>query len=281
MKVGIVSRAFDRFGEARYEKMKELGFSAVDFSMANTKDSLYLCSDEDFCRQLRLEKKHAHKYGIEFTQIHGPWRVPIKDFTEEDRAERMEKMKKAVRAAAILGAGAMVIHPIMPFGIFDVEKQKTKETWVLNLTFMRELAAYGAEHGVTVCLENMPFATFSISKPEQILQMIDAVENEYFKMCLDMGHVNVFPELSLVDELKRCQGVIRALHVHDNNGKSDNHALPYFGTVDWETVGETLANMDLPCPFSYETAPPARLPLPIYETYLKSMVDIAREITKA
>ncbi len=278
MKIGIVSRAFDRFGEARYEKMSELGFSAVDFSMANTETPLYLCSEEEFCRQLAHERAHAQKFGIEFSQVHGPWRVPIRDFTEEDRAERMEKMKKAVRAASLLGAKCMVIHPIMPFGIFDVEKQKTEETWALNLTFMRELAACGAAYDVTVCLENMPFSTFSISKPEQILQMIDAVGSKHFKMCLDTGHVNVFPELSVADELKRYREVIRALHIHDNDGKGDNHALPYFGTLDWETLGQTLATLNLPCPFSYETAPPARLPLPIYETYLKSMVEIANTI---
>ena len=278
MKIGIVSRAFDRFGETRYPKMKELGFATVDFSMANTETPLYLCSEDEFCRQLSLEKAAAQELGITFSQVHGPWRVPIKDATPEDRAERMDKMKKAVRAASLLGAKAMVIHPIMPFGIFDVEKQKTEETWELNLAFMKELAAYGAEHGVIVCLENMPFPTFSISKPDKICEMIDAVGSEHFKMCLDTGHVNVFPELSVADEIKRCQEVIRAFHIHDNDSKADSHALPFFGTIDWETLGQTLANLNLPCPFSYETAPPAKLPFPVYETYLKSMVELANGI---
>lgn len=278
MKVGIVSGAIAPLGDSRYEKLKALGFSALDLSMANTEDGLYLCSEQEFCERLTRERELASSAGIEIYQLHGPWRVPIRDGSAEERAERMDKMKKAVRAAKLLGAKCTVIHPIMPFGIFDIEKQKTKETWDINLTFMRELASYAVHHGVTVCLENMPFPTFSLSKPDKIRDMIGEVDSERFKMCLDIGHVNVFPDLSVADELKKHRDVIRAVHIHDNDGKGDNHALPYFGTIDWKTFGKTFRALDLPCPFSYETAPPKKLPQPIYETYLKSMVDMTAEI---
>ena len=278
MKIGIVSGAIAPLGNSRYQKLKALGFSAVDYSMANTDNVLYLCSEEELCTRLTRERELASSAGIEIYQIHGPWRVPIKDFTPEDRAERMDKMKRAVRAAKLLGAKCTVIHPIMPFGIFDIEKQKTKETWNLNLAFMRELASYASEIGMTVCLENMPFSTFSVSTPDRIRDMIAEVNSEHFKMCLDIGHVNVFPDLSVAEELKKHRDVIRAVHIHDNDGKGDDHALPYFGTVDWETLGKTFRALDLPCPFSYETAPPKKLPLPIYESYLKSMVDMTAEI---
>lgn len=274
MKIGIILGASAHLEEKRYEYLKECGFSSVDFSMANTEVPLYLCSEEEFEAELKAERALAETAGIFISQVHGPWRCPIKDFTPEDRAERMEKMKKAIRGAAYLGAPNMVIHPIMPFGIFDISKEKTAETFEINRTFMRELADYAHAYGVTVCLENMPFPDFSLSKPNDILRMIRAVNRENFKMCLDTGHVNIFPDLKVAEEITKHAPVIRALHVHDNNGKGDNHTLPFFGNIDWYAVGQAIRAAELPCPFSYETTPSAKLPAPIHKTYLKSLTEL-------
>lgn len=35
-------------------------------------------------------------------------------------------------------------------------------------------------------------------------------------------------------------GLIRAVHIHDNFGKVDDHLLPFLGTVQWERVMPAL-----------------------------------------
>lgn len=278
MKIGIVSKSTLAWGENRYQKLKELGFSAVDFGLGNTEVAPYTSTEEEFCEMLAKEKALAEAAGIEIFQIHGPWRWPCHDDTEENRAERMEMMKKSIRAASLLGCKNWIVHPIMPLGVHDVPLGKTEETWALNVKFMRELVKTAREYDVTICLENMPFTEFSISRPEEILRLIEEINDDHFKMCLDTGHVNVFPELSVADEVRKMKDVIRAFHIHDNNGKGDLHAIPYFGNIDWEDFGKALKEIDFKGVFSLETAPSNKLPLSVYEDILKTLPQIAQHI---
>ena len=278
MKLGITSKGFVRWGQDRYKKLKELGFSTVDFGMANTETTLYTCPEEQFITILAEEKKLADQAGIELFQVHGPWRFPPRDETEENRAERMEKMQKSIRASALLGAKNWIVHPLMPFGIHDLDADKGAETWEINIKFMKELVKTAREYDVTICLENMPMPRFSIATPSDILRVIETVDDDHFLMCLDTGHVNVFPELSVGNEVRKMKDVIRTFHIHDNNGKSDQHAIPFFGTIDWKDFGKALHDIEYNGSFSFEVEPSSKLPSPIFEEMLGTFVKIAKHI---
>ena len=47
-------------------------------------------------RRLAHQKELAEAAGVSVHQVHGPWRWPPQDGTEEERAERMEKMKNTI-----------------------------------------------------------------------------------------------------------------------------------------------------------------------------------------
>ncbi|MBQ2945003.1 MAG: sugar phosphate isomerase/epimerase [Clostridia bacterium] len=280
MKVSVVSRGITCLeGEDKYKALEECGISAFDFTISNTNDELYSLCEEDFLKRLSLEHEIAKRHGVEIYQTHGPWRIPIDDSTEETRAERMEKMKLALKGTRVLGAKCMVIHPIMPFGTDDIEKHKEAETKALNTVFMRELASTAEQEGVTLCLENLPFPSFSLAKPDKVCELIREINSDFCKMCFDAGHANVFPELTVANEMKKHGALIRALHLHDNDGHGDNHLMPCFGRLDWISLGKVYSELELSCPFNYEAAPPRNAPLPIFKAYLKSMVDIAHQIT--
>ena len=278
MKIGITSKGFVRWGQDRYQKLKELGFSTLDYNMTNTDSSLYRCSEKDFEATLVAEKALADEADIEIIQVHGPWRFPPRDRTEEDRGERMEKMQKSIRGCALLGAKNWIVHPLMPFGYQDLEADKGAETWEINIQFMRELVKTAREYDVTICLENMPMPKFSIAKPEDILRVIEAVDDDHFKMCIDTGHVNIFPEISLGDTVRQMKDVVRAFHIHDNNGKADQHAIPYFGTIDWEDFGKALRDIDYKGAFSFEVEPSSKLPSPMFEEMFGMFIKIAKHI---
>ena len=133
MKIGITGCT--RYGDEQYKKLKEYGFDCVDFGMANTDAPIYTLPTEESDALVLKEKTLAAEAGIEINQVHGPWRYPPEDGTEENRAERFEKMCKSIRATALLGCKYWVIHPIMPFGTHDIEEGKEKETWELNVEF--------------------------------------------------------------------------------------------------------------------------------------------------
>ena len=102
MKIGIEGALYDVYGADRYKKMKEHGWDACDFQwLVNTDKELFVVPEEEFEARLKAEKALADEAGIEFYQVHGPWKWPSADDTEEGRAERWEKFAKAIKGAAM------------------------------------------------------------------------------------------------------------------------------------------------------------------------------------
>lgn len=277
MKIGIESKAYNYWGDEGYKKLAYIGFSAIDFVLIETNKPIYSMPEDEFTDTLLHHKKLAAEAGIEISQVHGPWRYPPQDQTPEDRAERMEKMKKSIYACSLLGCKYWVIHPIMPFGCTN-SPELDGEFWELNLKFMRELLAFAKDLDVTICLENMPFKQLPLSKPEEILNFVREVNDENFKICLDTGHVSVFGELDLAEEVRRLGSEIKVLHVHDNDGKGDKHMAPYFGVIDWADFGKALKEIGFDGVISLETSPSHKLPPDIFEEMCGSYYKIAKSI---
>ena len=172
MKIGIEGALYDVYGADRYKKMKEHGWDACDFQwLVNTDKELFVVPEEEFEARLKAEKALADEAGIEFYQVHGPWKWPSADDTEEGRAERWEKFAKAIKGAAILGAKYIVIHPIMPFGRKDIDPDFS---FAINVEFFKSLMPVARKYGVKIAYENMPFVRHSIALPVGLLRVIEA-----------------------------------------------------------------------------------------------------------
>lgn len=285
MRIGISASSLDtkgygRFGEETYLKLKEHGFDCTDFNMADTTSLLYtgnpVQAEDTLCR----ERKLAEAAGITIHQVHGPWRWPPQDGTEEDRKERMEKMKRSIYLTNVLGCKNWVVHPIMPFGTDDLDKGEDLRTWAMNFTFMEELLETAKIYDVTICLENMPMHKFSLATPKEILNFVQQIGDDHFKICLDTGHVSVFPELNIGDEIRRLGKEIRVIHVHDNRYNMDMHLSPYDGVMDWDALASGLKDIQYDGVFSLETAPGAHMPDALFEEKSRYLASISRCITR-
>lgn len=279
MKIGISDSR--PWGDRHYAKLKTFGFDCYDFNMANTETVPYIFGEKDFFQHLSEQKRLADEAGIAVWQVHGPWRYPPMDATAEDRAERLEKMKRSIRGAAVLGAQYWVVHPIMPYGIDDALCGKSAETWEQNLELMSRLLPTAKQEGITVCLENMPMPNFSIASPSETFKFVQELNDASFAMCLDTGHANVCSEWHTPAEAIRAYGDrIRVLHVHDNNGKRDEHLAPFFGSIRWDDFSKALHETHFPGVLSLECAPSSRLPEDILEAMYASYFRIAKVVSE-
>ncbi len=279
MKIGIGEHSFIRWGDERFQKIKQCGYECIDYALSDTDMAVYHCDDAELEVILGRERTLIEEAGLYVNQIHGPWRWPPQDRTKEEQEERMEKMKKALRCAALLGCKNMVIHPMMPYGIEERDTPDAEKTWEFNLTYMRELLAVAKEQGVTICLENMPMGRFSMGSALSVLGFVREMDDENFKACLDTGHAAIYDQGSPAEMARALRDVIRVLHVHDNDGYRDIHQMPYFGVVDWEDFGRALGEIGYDGVFNFETAPPDKMPDGVYEEMCKAMVKVAKEIT--
>ena len=234
MKLGSTKGIFSGYGEDSYKKMKEFGFDYLDLSISG---ELGGKTEKEYIQQILHEKTLADEAGVTIWQVHGPWRYPPHDETEELRAERAEVMRRSIRCAGLIGCIYWVIHPIMPFG--PNEDFNTRLFWQLNFDFFRALLPYAKENGVTICFENMPMLKLSMSTPQKTLEFIHMIDDENFKLCLDTGHCAVFG-IQPADAVRLAGSDMKVMHVHDNNGSHDDHMVPLTGLINWKAYNEAL-----------------------------------------
>lgn len=285
MRTGITVGSYmhDNNDTEGLKRMKKHGYDAMDYNtLCNTDIYLYHCSDEEFVKELKKIRKTINDEGIEIYQTHGPWRWPVQDSTEEDRAERFEKMAKAIKATGILGAKYFVIHPIMPFGIYS--NPEPEKYWEINREFFTRLTKVGEENGVIVCLENMPMPALTTSTPSQTLKMVKEINSPWIKVCLDTGHCSVLG-LSPADAVREIgKEYLATLHVHDNSGEYDRdyHWIPYTGVIDWKDFASALKEIGFDGVLSLETDIVHNLHLPeeLKEYFEIGLAKMAKHLTE-
>ena len=268
MKIGNCEYDFRQYGDNRFQKLREYGYTAVDYGLGDTQE-IFKLSEEERKIELEKERKRALEAGVEISQVHGPWRWPPRDYTPEDRANRMEVMKASIRAASYLGCKNWVIHPIMPMGVQDVGTPDEQKTWDMNKVFMTELLAYAKEYETTICFETMPMPRLGIGRPDDILRFVNEMNDENFKICFDTGHAAVFSHLiSVGDAIRKMGDKIACFHIHDSNAKHDLHMLPGTGVIDWDDVCAAIKEIGYKGVFSLESNnAPKNWPKELYEEY--------------
>ena len=255
MKTGISLGSYRRYYSTLEETLsvvKAHGYDCLDYNLSDTDDEIFQVSDAEFEKRLRHEGELIRASGLMCSQTHGPWRWPLRDFTVEERAERYESMAKAVRGTAYVGAPNYVIHCIMPFGENSTEHRD--ELWEMNFEYFGRLCEVGKEYGVVINFENLPFTSLPLSRVCETLEFVKQMNNPWMKMCLDTGHCAVHGD-SLVDAVRAIgKEYLSTLHVHDNNGRDDNHWLPGQGVIDWSDFSKALGEIGFEGTVSLETA---------------------------
>ena len=259
MKIGIGPYYIKEYGVLEGAKrMHRHGYEYLDFGFySKTDNGLYPGDEAEFIRVAEGWRDALAQNGYRVHQIHGPWQWPITDGTEEGRAERFEKMSKALLGASIIGARYMAIHPIMPFGIEKHTEEEERLLWEMNVEYYSRLAKIGERYGVYVCLENMPFPNFPISSAIDIMKLVKMINHPYVRVCLDTGHANVVKPDPAESVKIIGKEYLKILHVHGNDGKDDRHFTPRQGgdTVNWEAFSAALREIDFDGVVSLETAP--------------------------
>lgn len=97
---------------------------------------------------------------------------------------------------------------------------------------IEEIVAIAGDAGVSVALEVMPNA---LSSAAAICQLIEEqFEGLDVGICLDYGHANLMGDLG--DAIETVSGHLWTTHVHDNDGRTDDHRVPFAGRIDWDAA---------------------------------------------
>lgn len=219
--------------------------------------------DLNFCEMMRpssrLNDKRATEYisilknlkeelNLNYIQAHAPYPLRGTEVSSWDK-----KIIRAMGYAYELGCPHIVVHPIGK----DVEE---------NIRYYERLIK---ESDITIAIENME-SDVEISNASEINAIIESSPMR-LKALFDTGHAHM-RGLNLREEIL-CYGKnLVGLHIHDNDGKRDQHLFPFMGTINWRDVISALEEAGYEGYLTYET---------MYYSKEKSIKDECIVIDKA
>lgn len=228
MKLSISSDYDDSTGcpEPPLRRLAETGFSHVHWCHHWNTDFLYSKPE------IRQIGKWLKQYRLALLDLHASPGVE-KNWTslrEYEREAGVELVRNRIEMTARLGSDVTVIHVPTSAGR---TARKTRR-WTQLLKSLDALTPFARRHGVRMAIENMAHDDF-----RTIRRLFTEYGPDYLGLCYDSGHGNLGGQG--LDYLEMLKDRLIAVHLHDNHGKKDVHALAFSGTVDWPRLAGIMA----------------------------------------
>ncbi len=204
-------------------RIGEAGFSHVHWCHQWNTDFVYAdCEIEQIAKWMQ-------EYGLQLNDLHGSsgrekaWGSPL----EYERLAGVALVRNRIDMTGRLGGDVVIMH--LPAGLEGIGGDDSH--WVALRRSLDELEPCAKTQGVRIALENGAF--------ELIEPVLARYGPEYLGLCYDSGHGNMRGDG--LDRLDGLKDRLISVHLHDNDGRSDQHKLPFSGTVDWRRLTAIIA----------------------------------------
>ncbi len=283
------------YGDKKALKMaKDAGFDGVDFNLIHYARyqryktpvlPVFEYPEEEFEAYFKDLRAYAEELGLKIALTHNLVDSYIPE-NEEHNAFLKDAAIKGIKAAALLGCEYTVIHCIstMQWG-YEVD---AKTMHRVNQEMYADFIPAAEEWGVKICMETFGRCRHKgvhgfdhFADPQRMLGEYEDLRTEMKAFCMDTGHTNdAAPAgyLSVPNTIRMFGKRIKALHLHDNNGFSDQHLLPGQGTVDWAETFRALKEIGFDGYYNYELnlaklGPDYDILIPFLGEYLRRFTD--------
>ncbi|HXX71609.1 MAG TPA: TIM barrel protein, partial [Candidatus Acidoferrum sp.] len=141
------------------------------------------------------------------------------------RVDAMDEVKRALEVAETIPFRYLIQHM--------ATSRQAVDPRTLDAAFssMEHLVLFAKQRGVVIAMENTPN---EFGSPESLVQFIKQTRLNDLRFCFDLGHAHIGEGVAAGLELMRDR--IVSVHVHDNHGETDDHLLPFDGTIDWDAA---------------------------------------------
>jgi sugar phosphate isomerase/epimerase len=205
--------------------------------------------------ELKLHSLHSPMYTDEIWGRSGPHSViTITEPVKTQRLPMVDEIKRALEIAEVVPFRYLIQHMGVGGEEFDMRK------FDAAFSALEELSLFARQRGVQILLENIPN---DLSSAERLLQF-EELTHIGLDYVFDTGHANLNEGVEAAFRLMKNR--IRSTHVHDNDGKSDQHLFPLAsegGTIDWKSTVELLRSGDGRFPLLLELKEKPEFPNPL------------------
>ena len=174
--------------------------------------------DEKFLPVDGVVKKKLE--GISQRLLHAPYNELFPCAIDKKARELAAyRYRQAIDLAKRYGAKKVIIHggynSRIYFPVWYVEQ---------SIVFWKEFLE--TDPGVQIVLENV-----LEDDPQWLLDIVKGVDDPRLRLCLDVGHVNAYSALPVMDWLEMWAPYISHFHIHNNDGSRDQHSPLTEGTI--------------------------------------------------
>jgi sugar phosphate isomerase/epimerase len=151
----------------------------------------------------------------------------------EIRAVARRRFEQALRLMPLFRPKTVVCHT----GFAQDRYGDIREAWIeKSLEMWRWMAQRVSAQGGRLMLENV-----YEHGPEELLCLLEQLAADGVGFCLDVGHQKAFSRASMGQWLETLGPFLAQLHLHDNNGQTDEHLALGRGTIDFATLFDWLS----------------------------------------
>ena len=185
-------------------------------------------------------KEVAEELGLQFVQAH----APCCEVIGGDTARELEATIRSIEACGMLGIKNMVIHSAC------VPEYKYPDDatayFKANEPFFRALIPAMEKHGVNILFENTTIKHCGDGKyfpiyARDLNGFVEHMNHPLFGAAWDVGHAHM-DDIDHETEILEMGKNLRAIHVHDNDGRRDMHTAPFLGTLNYDSLMRGLIN---------------------------------------
>ena len=145
---------------------------------------------------------------------------------EARRKAALVEIEAALGLARSVPFRFLVVHLGMPAGQDIPGGDNQPDAARRSVEAIVELAA---QVNVKVAVEVIPNPLSSAAALVRLIE--ETLEDVDVGVCLDFGHAHLMGDVG--EALESLSGHVWTTHVHDNNGRRDDHLVPFPGTIDW------------------------------------------------
>lgn len=209
--------------DERLRLIRDTGFDTVCLNFEKDMEE----TETDWENQVKL----AEKYNLPVQAVHLTGAGMTDIWTDGVRADALvQRTVDELRRMKSLGINTGVIHVTWGFELPAPPSEAA-------LNRFRKISEEAEKCGAEIALENSVF-------PGHLHFLLGNLDSPNVGFCYDSGHENAFTpgENFLRDYGNR----LFAVHLHDNDGRDDNHYVPFDpkGTIDWGSKVSLMKNTE-------------------------------------
>jgi sugar phosphate isomerase/epimerase len=205
------------------------GFQVLDLNLCEMLNPQASLAGENWKEYVQLLGNLKYQHTLIFNQAHAPY----------SRSGEIpeEMLRRSLEICHLLSIPILVVHPI-------------RGTVEENHTAYRPYLTLAEEYHVILAFENLN-EDGELTEISDLIGLVEGFASPYAGICYDTGHAHMCGH-DLPKDIMLMGNRLVATHVADNKGKSDEHLLPFYGTIDWDAVLAALGKITYQGDLTYE-----------------------------